>query len=348
MSNALSFKLCGDPKNPSIGVKVLSFTGDCETTGTCENKEVVYSTGYTVTEYCTEKRIYDLCFKENIDFLNEEHWFLVDFVWERYTWLDTCDLWYRGGIGDITDTKYLESLANNTPSLITVPYTQTGGTTPEDITVVNLNEEWLIEKFRRVGRLKIYVNGRIFDVIENFEEVIPRGLNTDKEKQVGVPFNISWGGGTQGLIENLTFSSCTPTINPTTTTTTINPTIQKGPYVQDPECLPPNDLSGTTFSELKTNILIEQNFAGTFEGGISQFRMYVEPLSSPEIKHNFHKLKDQFNLFNPDCPDCSTELCKTNDFEYDIINGNTTTTTTYNPTTTTTTYNPTTTTTTIF
>ena len=208
--------------------------------------------------------------------------------------------------------------------------------------------EWLIEKFRRVGRLKIYVNGRIFDVIENFEEVIPRGLNTDKEKQVGVPFNISWGGGTQGLIENLTFSSCTPTINPTTTTTTINPTIQKGPYVQDPECLPPNDLSGTTFSELKTNILIEQNFAGTFEGGISQFRMYVEPLSSPEIKHNFHKLKDQFNLFNPDCPDCSTELCKTNDFEYDIINGNTTTTTTYNPTTTTTTYNPTTTTTTIF
>jgi hypothetical protein len=264
-------------------------------------------------------------------------------------------------------------LANNTPSLITVPYTQTGGTTPEDITVVNLNEKWLIEKFRRVGRLKIYVNGRIFDVIENFEEVIPRGLNTDKEKQVGVPFNISWGGGTQGLIENLTFSSCTTTINPTTTTTTSNsttttttinpttttttinpttttttinpttttttnnPTIQKGPYVQDPECLPSNDLSGTTFSELKTNILIEQNFAGTFEGGISQFRMYVEPLSSPEIKHNFYKLKDQFNLFNPDCPDCKTESCKTNDFEYEIIDGNVTTTTTYNPVTTTTT-----------
>ena len=320
MSNALSFKLCGDPKNPSIGVKVLSFTGDCETTGTCENKEIVYSTGYTITEYCTEKRIYDICLEENIDFLNEEHWFLVDFVWERYTWLDTCDLWYRGGIGDITEIKYLESLANNTPSLITVPYTQTGGTTPEEILITNLNEKWLIEKFDRVGRLKIYVNGRIFDTIENFEEVVPRGLNTEKEKQVGVPFNISWGGGTQGLIENLTFSSCTTTINPTTTTTTTNsPTTQKGPYIQDPECLPPNDLSGTTFSKLETNILIEQNFAGTFEGGISQFRMYVEPLSSPEIKHNFYKLKDRFNLFNPDCPDCSTESCKTNDFEYEII-----------------------------
>jgi hypothetical protein len=356
MSNALSFKLCGDPRNPSIGVKVLSFTGDCETTGTCENKEVVYTTGYTVNEYCTEKRIYDICLTENVEFLENEHWFLVDFVWERYTWLDTCDLWYRGGLGDITETKILESLANNTVSLITVPYTKTGSTSPDEVIITNLNEKWLIDKFKRVGRLKIYVNGRIFDTIENFEEIIPRGLNTEKEKQVGVPFNISWGGGTQGLIENLTFSSCTPTtINPITTTTTINPTtttttnspLTKGPYIQDPESLPINDLSGTTLSGLNTNILIEQNFAGTFEGGISQFRMYVEPLSSPEIKHNFSNLVNRFNMFNPDCPDCRTEACKTDDFTYEII-GNVTTTTTINPTTTTTTFNPITTTTTIF
>ena len=334
MSNALSFKLCGDPKNPSIGVKVLSFTGDCTTTGECEDKQIVYQTGYTITEYCTEKRIYDVCLVENPEFLENEHWFLVDFVWERYTWHNTCDLWYKGGIGDITETKMLESLANNTPSLITVPYTQTGGTEPEEITITELNEKWLLEKFKRIGRLKIYVNGKLFDIIEDFEEVIPRGLNTDKEKQVGVPFNISWGGGTQGLIENLTFSSCT----------SLN-----GPYIQDPESLPVNDLSGTSLSGLNTNILIEQNFAGTLEGAISQFRMYVEPLSSPEIKHNFHKLKERFNLFNPDCPDCRTEACKTDDFEYMIIDGNVTTTTTYNPTTTTTTtYNPTTTTTTFF
>jgi hypothetical protein len=34
---------------------------------------------------------------------------------------------------------------------------------------------------------------------------------------------------------------------------------------------------------MKTNILLEQNFGGTFEGGISQFRMYVTPLSSAEV-----------------------------------------------------------------
>jgi hypothetical protein len=69
---------------------------------------------------------------------------------------------------------------------------------------------------------------------------------------------------------------------------------------------------------LNTNILIEQNFAGTFEGAISQFRMYVTPLSAPEIKHNFGLLKNQFMMFNPDCPDCSTIVCETNDLTYTI------------------------------
>jgi hypothetical protein len=349
MSNALSFRLCGDPKNPGIGVRMLKFTGDCVTTGSCETSGITYTTGHTIVDYCTPP-IYPTCLLENPAWLEEEHWFQVDAVWERYTWLDTCDLWYRGGLGDITEKLYLESLANNATSLITIPYTQIGGKTSEQIELVRLNEKWLIDKLYRNGRLKIYVNGKLFHTIENFEEIIPRGLDTDKEKQVGVPFNISWGGGTQGLRENLTFSSMTQPY---------------GPYIQDPENFPINDLSGTTFNGLKTNILIEQNFAGTFDGAISQFRMYVTPLSAPEVKHNFNLLKNTFRMFNPDCPDCSTSVCLPNDFTYQISgetttttttnltttttttsNLTTTTTTTYSPTTTTTTYSPTTTTTT--
>ena len=135
---------------------------------------------------------------------------------------------------------------------------------------------------------------------------------TDKEKQIGVPFNISWGGGTQGLHENLTFSSCSAL--------TSN-------YIQDPECLPNNILSGTTLSGLSTNILLEQNFGGTFDGGISQFRFYIDPLESDEIKHNFKLLKDKFILFDPDCPDCDTKFCKSNDLTYEINNVITSTTT---------------------
>ena len=301
MSNAISFRLSGDPKNPAICVKVLTFTGGCETTGLCSTTGITYTTGYTINEYCSPS-IYPYCEVINPAYLNEEHWFQLNVTWERYTYFDGDNLGYRGGLCEITTTPYLESLANNTVALITVPYTSdVEPKEAEKISLVNLNEKWLNDKKYRKGRIKMYVNGKLFHTIEDIEEVIPRALNTDKEKQVGVPFNISWGGGTQGLRENLTFSSTTGTT-----------------YIQDPECLPNNDLSGTTLSGLSTNILLEQNFGGTFEGGISQFRMYVIPLSSPEVKHNFEVLKDTFSMFNPNCPDCDTTSCETNDFGYTI------------------------------
>jgi hypothetical protein len=304
MDNALGFKLCGEPENPQIGVRVLRFTGDCVTTGSCSTTGITYTTGYTVDEYCTPP-IYPFCLEQNPEWLLEEHWFQVNFVWERYTWLDTCDLWYRGGLGDITEEKYLESLANNTMALITVPYThQLCNIDPEKIKWVSLNEKWLLDKEYRNGRLKIYVNGKLFYTIEDFKEIIPRALTTDKEKQVGVPYNISWGGGTQGLRENLILSGCT---------------LGEPPYIQDPESFPTNDFIGTSLEGSKTNIVLEQTFAGTFEGGISQFRMYMTPLSAPEVKHNFNLLKDQFNMFNPDCPNCDTQVCVEGDIDYVII-----------------------------
>ena len=137
--------------------------------------------------------------------------------------------------------------------------------------------------------------------IDDFEEVIPRGLNTDKEKQVGVPFNVSWGGGTQGLHENLIPSSCDNLVSD---------------YIQDPESFPTPALDNSSLSGLTTNILLEQEFGGTFEGGISQFRMYVEPLDATEVRHNFNVLKNKFKLFDPFCPDCNTDFCLPNDFTY--------------------------------
>ena len=320
LSNNISFKLCGDPKNPGIGIKVLRFTGDCVTTGTTVTGST-FMTGYTIQEWCTDP-IYSYCQNENPEFLNQEHWFLVDVVWERYLYFDKCDLINKGGLGDITETFYLESLANNTIALIKPPYTN-NKKTPEQVDIINLNNEWLLDKKFRDGRLKIYVNGKKIYTIENFEEVIPRPLNADKEKQLGVPFSISWGGGTQGLHENLTFSSCSGL--------TSN-------YIQDPELFPTSVLNQTSLSGLNTNIILEQEFGGTFDGGISQFRMYVEPISASEVRHNFDILKDKFNMFDPFCPNCETDFCQVDDFTFEITD-HTTTTTTSNITTTTTTSN---------
>jgi hypothetical protein len=313
LSNAFSVKFSGDPKKC---VKVLRFTGDCVTTGSCEKTELTQMTGYTIDTYCSPNGIYDYCLTRCDSFFDLEKWMLIDVVWRRYTWLDTCDLQWRGGLGDITELKYLDSLVNDTTKLIKPPYTHENcSIDPEQIELVKLNQKWLNDLEYRMGRLKIYVNGKPFFTIENFEEVIPRALDTDKERQIGVPFNMSWGGGTQGLHENLIFSSCT---------------LPYTDYIQDPELFPENVLSGTTFAGMRTNILLEQNFGGTFEGGISQFRMYVDPLTAPEIKHNFKILKDKFSMFDPDCPDCNPIECKTNDFkfpvcdiDYEIIPGST-------------------------
>lgn len=302
MSNNISFKLCGDPQNPGIGIKVLRFTGECITTGnTVTGTGTTFVTGYTIQEWCTPP-IYSYCEQQNPAFIEQEHWFLLDVVWKRYTNLDNCDLWWFGGLGDITKKEYLESLANNSFTLIAPPYSN-GKKESEQIETVKLNDSWLLDEKYRKGKLLIYVNGKLIYTIKDFEELIPRALPTDKEKQVGVPFNISWGGGTQGLHENLVPSTCENL---------------SSDFIQDPELFPTSVLSGTSLSGLTTNILLEKEFGGTFEGGISQFRMYVQPLDSSEIRHNFNILKDKFRLFNPFCPDCDTEICLTNDFTYTI------------------------------
>jgi hypothetical protein len=88
LSNNISFRLCGDPKNPGIGIRTIKFTGGCETTGSCDTSGITYTTGYTILDYCTPQ-IYEYCNNINIDFLDQEHWFQLDVVWERYTWLET-------------------------------------------------------------------------------------------------------------------------------------------------------------------------------------------------------------------------------------------------------------------
>jgi hypothetical protein len=363
LSNNISFRLCGDPQNPGIGIRAIKITGDCETTGSCVTGQT-YVTGYTIVDICTPP-IYPYCLEVNPAWLGVEHWFLLNVVWERYTYLDYCDLKWFGGLDDITRVELLQSLANNAQSLIAPPYTN-GYEIPGEIEIVQLNQRWLDDTKFRMGRLKIYINGRIFYTIENFEEVIPRALDTDKERQLGVPFNISWGGGTQGLHENLTLNFCKiwnytagtsvtdivyndcnndPAILTGLTNTTGSIIVDKNStpsftvsnsnnvlsfsgkyhlksddYLQDPECFPENILSATTLNKLKTHILIEENFAGTFDGAIQQLRFYTEPLSSPEVKHNFKLLRDTYYMFDPDCPNCDLASCLPNDFTYTIIN----------------------------
>ena len=110
---------------------------------------------------------------------------------------------------------------------------------------------------RRTGKLMIYVNGKLKFVDSNFPEFIARRLSEYKDKQIGVPFNISLGGGSQGLLESITFDG------------------------QDPRDL---------------GLSIQNNFSGSFLGSISQFKFYICDLSWCNIKDNFNSIKSRYGL----------------------------------------------------
>ena len=109
----------------------------------------------------------------------------------------------------------------------------------------------------KLGVLTIYVNGRPVLEDKEFEEIIPHELDTIKEIQQGVPFNISWGGGTQGLYESVTFGG------------------------RDP---------------MDLGRILETEFAGTFNGGLNELRVYVRPMDFTEIRHNFKQQKTKYDL----------------------------------------------------
>ena len=100
----------------------------------------------------------------------------------------------------------------------------------------------------RKMKIFIYVNGYLKLVSQELPEFRFRELNEYFDKQEGVPFNISLGGGTQGLAESMWTDN------------------YKHPYCR---VLP-----------------VEENFGGTFIGDIRSFKFYDCQLQYNEIKNN--------------------------------------------------------------
>jgi|694.fasta_scaffold00011_185 hypothetical protein len=108
----------------------------------------------------------------------------------------------------------------------------------------------------RPGQLSFYIDGYLKYRVRVVKEMIPKGLDDWPEKQLGVPYTMSLGGGTQGLIETRTFG---------------------GPDPKD------------------YDLPIQENFAGSFMGGISKFRFYSEPLDVTQLRCNYKTEKNKYN-----------------------------------------------------
>jgi hypothetical protein len=97
-------------------------------------------------------------------------------------------------------------------------------------------------------KLMFYVNGKLVYISQDMPSLDLKALNELYEKQEGIPYNISLGGGTQGLAE------------------TIQPN-----YMLNPTRVYP----------------LEKNFAGSFIGYIGSFKIYNCFMEQLIIDNNF-------------------------------------------------------------
>jgi hypothetical protein len=97
---------------------------------------------------------------------------------------------------------------------------------------------------QRTGKLIFYVNGRANWIIYNFPEFYFHGFVNQREKQIGVPYSISWGGGSFGLEHSWHYDYQTYGLYSGEDTTYINTnfSVQENPLIGD------NPLSGLVLS----------------------------------------------------------------------------------------------------
>tara|TARA_R110000824_G_scaffold168453_1_gene345427 strand:+ start:3973 stop:6045 length:2073 start_codon:yes stop_codon:yes gene_type:complete len=308
-SNAIGFRITDDMR---IGYRTIRYTGSCQTTGETCNTGSSFNCGYTIEESYSDP----IC-----PFMTQSgdcssNWIQVDVVFERNLCLEKCEIYNNGGVNDLvkvrTDSfeRYGSHHNQGGPfgcsSFEQSPIKPTcNDEYPKFIEEAYFDfnchgaqvQKWFDEKEYRMGTLTFYVNGRRVHKVENFEEIIPRQLNTNKQTQVGVAYNMSWGGGAMGLRESLIpdMSGCTNGCCSAVTNNTAS-------LIQ---------WSGETDQRL-----IMENFAGSFIGGISQMMYYIKPLTADEIYHNFEINRYRYKLI--DCDECKN--CNNGCIDCDIDN----------------------------
>ena len=118
--------------------------------------------------------------------------------------------------------------------------------------------EWVnihvkIEGYGNTMKLLFYVDGKLVYITEELPKFNFKKLDDIYEKQEGVPYNISLGGGTQGLAETIIRN-----------------------YMLNPTRVYP----------------LEKHFAGTFIGYIKEFKFFNEDIGFYCINENAKKIKE--------------------------------------------------------
>jgi hypothetical protein len=167
-----------DPLNYADNNLSFQFTPDRRIKWVAHHYSGICATeGYDESFYITSGQTSQICVIDGTKDFN------ITIVFDRYKRYTNCNLENDGGWNDLI------------PEFITSDYVNTGYTavTATQLSVANeieiLNKKWADEKQKRLGVLKIYLNGRPIYKLEDWEEIIPSSRGVQ-------PFIQSWGGGT--------------------------------------------------------------------------------------------------------------------------------------------------------
>jgi len=155
-----------------------------------------------------------------------------------------------GSIGYRTITK---NCNNNTEFDISEEYSQTGVTIDGNKTMITIrmvmSDYSKCGNSKRTYKLYFYVDSKLIFTSKELPELFFKELDELKEKQGTIPFNISIGGGSQGLCDMIGFNE-------------------------------------NYFTQYL--LPIEENFAGSFIGNIDGFKIYNCKYDYSKIKNNFY------------------------------------------------------------
>lgn len=180
--NNLSFSFTNDGR---IKWESYRYSGVCDSTS-----------GYTESFYISSGQTPVLCSGGTSSDFN------ITVTFDRYKHYELCDIENDGGHNDMVNSPYLieYTKSGTTTTQILTGYTITNsldvttGATPNYEYVERLNKKWSESRQKRLGTLKIYLNGNTIYKLENWEEVIP-SLRESNNNIVQL-----WGKGTEGFL----------------------------------------------------------------------------------------------------------------------------------------------------
>jgi hypothetical protein len=159
--------------------------------GICDN-----TTGYSESYYVSSGVTPTLC----VNGVSTD--FNITITFNRDKHYEDCDVENEGGWNDLIlgphSVTYVPSDTGVTANQITTGYTITNstdvltGATPIYEYIEVLNKKWNSERQKRLGTLKIYLNGNVIYKLKNWEEVIP-SIRESENSLVQI-----YGGGTDG------------------------------------------------------------------------------------------------------------------------------------------------------